>query len=146
MPISSSLQSRRRLGDVFRWLAHQGFCLVSAKLVNPVAAAITINDPCGLPVKASGSNYVIVQAADEANAIGLLYFDGGPISLASSGTSDLTYPFLIRGPALIDRDALPTQDVAVSPGTYTIATLVTSFTARNIISQVEPTKTSTQTT
>lgn len=145
MTISTSVTKGKTLGDVFKWLMHPGFNLVSAKLVNPVAAAMTITSPVGLPVKASGSNYVIVLATDEANAIGLLYHDK-PITIGSSATSDLLYPFLIRGPALIDKDALPTADVAVSPGTYTNATLVTALAARNIIAMSEPTKVSTQTT
>lgn len=145
MAISTSLTKGRALGFVFKWLMHPGFNLVSAKLVNPVAAAMTITDPCGLPVKASSTNYVIVLATDEANAIGLLYYDR-PITIGSSATSDLLYPFLIRGPALIDKDALPANDIAVSPAAYTIATLVTAYAARNIIAQIEPTKTSTQTT
>jgi hypothetical protein len=145
MAISQLLTRARALGDVFKWLMHPGYNLVSAKLVNPVAAAITITDPCALPVKASGANYVIVLATDEANAIGLLYFDK-PITLGISATSALLYPFLIRGPALIDKDALPANDVAVSPGAYTNATLVTALAARNIIAQSEPTKTSQQTT
>ena len=145
MAISTSLTQGRKLGDVFKWLMHPGFNLVSAKLVNPIASVITITSPAGLPVKASGANYVIVLATDEANALGLLYWQN-PITLGASAVSDLLYPFLIRGPALIDKDALPTQDVAASPGTYTNATLVTALAARNIIAMSEPTKTSQQTT
>jgi len=145
MAISSSLTKGKVLGDIFKWLLHPGFNLVSAKLVNPVAVVQALTSPAGLPVKASGANYVIVQATDEANAIGLLYHDK-PIALAASGTSDLLYPFLIRGPALIDKDALPTHDVAATPVAYTNATLVTAYAARNIIAMSEPTKTSTQTT
>jgi hypothetical protein len=145
MTISKTLTRNRPLGNVFKWLTHPGFNLVSAKLVNPVNAALTLTDPCGLPVKASGSNYVVVLATDEANAIGLLYWDK-PIDLTALGTSDMKYPFLLRGPALFDKDSLPTNDIAVSPAAYTNATLVTALAARNIIAQSEPVKTSQQTT
>ena len=145
MAISTKLTRGRVLGEIFKWIMHPGYNLVSAKLVNPVAAAMTITSPAGLPVKASGANYVVVLATDEANALGLLYWDK-PITIGASATSDLLYPFLIRGPALIDKDALPANDIAVSPAAYTIATLVTAYAARNIISMSEPTKTSSQTT
>lgn len=137
MAKSKTFTKGRSLGDVFKWLVHPGFCLVSAKLVNPLATALDLTDPVGQPLKASGANYVFVQDLDEANAIGLLYHDK-PIALAGSATSEELYAILLRGPALIDKDALPLLDV--NGTAFTVATLVTAYAARDIQAQSEPTK------
>lgn len=144
MAVSISKTKGRVLGDLLRAFWHAGYCIGSYKLVNPIASAITLTNPLGQPLKVSGANYVFVQDGDEANVTALLLHDR-PILLTSSGTTDELYPVLLRGPALIDKDALPATDV--NGDALTIATLVTALAALSpkIISLVEPTKVSTQT-
>ncbi len=152
----SSTKSRAAgtyLGDIVRAEWHRGYNAVSGKLVNPNGAAsgdLTGFNPVGQPVKASGANYVFVLATDEASAIGFVAFDKN-INLAHGATSDDKYLIMIRGPLLIDKDALPANDVALGGGAngtaFTIATLLTAYAALSppIIKQVEVTPTKTQT-
>jgi hypothetical protein len=150
MARSTTKTSGKVLGDLIRAAYHQGYCYVSGKLVNPSATALAGVSVLGQPVKASGANYVLVLATDEANAIGIVAHDK-PINLALSGTSDDLYLILRRGPALIDYDALPLKDTAAGGGdagtAFTIATLVTALAALSppIIALRELTPTKTQT-
>jgi hypothetical protein len=59
------------MGDVVRYILHPGYCIVSAHVVNPNAAAYAAQNLVGQPVKASGANYVFVESTDEAAVIGL---------------------------------------------------------------------------
>jgi len=139
------------LGDVIRDYYHSGYNFVSSTLKNPSATAIANQNPIGQPVKVSSSTRVFVKATDEANATGIVAWDK-PISLAGSATSDDLYPVLVRGPALIDQDALPLKDMDAGGGdagtAFTIATLVTAYAALSppIIAQRELTPTKTQST
>ncbi len=141
MTVSLSQTKGRTIADVVRWMVHQGFCIVSSKLVNPIASEIELN-PVGQPVKVSGANHVFVQDGDEANATGLVMYDK-KIIIRANATTDELYPILKRGPALIDEDALPSNDI--NGDAFTVSTLVTAYAALNIRVQQEPAKTSTQT-
>lgn len=143
------------LGDLLRNEWHPGYCCVSAKLVNPLAGALTNFNPIGQPVKASGANFVFVQDGDEANAIGLVLHDK-PISVPGSGTdggvSAEKYMILRRGPALIAEDAIAAGATVagddVNGDALTIATIVTALAALSppIIAQVDLTPTEEHTT
>ena len=139
------------LGDIIRAEWHRGYNYVSSTLKNPSATAIVNQNPVGQPVKVSSSTRVFVKATDEANATGIVAHDK-PISLAGSATSDDLYLILVRGPALIDQDALPLKDMDAGGGAagtaFTIATLVTAYAALSppIIVQRELSPTKTQST
>jgi hypothetical protein len=141
-----TLTKGRTQADVFRHVHHQSYCLASGKLVNPDATARAAQNLCGQPVKASGANYVLVKAGDEANAIGLVFSETGLVALGVSEVTTKKYAILLRGPAVIDRDSLPALDVA--GGSLTVATIVTALAARNpaIIPVDQPDTTSEQTT
>jgi hypothetical protein len=125
--MATPLSKGRTQGDIFRHVHHPSYCLVSAKLVNPDATARAAQSLLGQPVKASGANYVLVKSTDEAAAIGLV-FSEGLIALGASEVTAKKYAILRRGPAVIDRDSLPANDVA---GTAfdTVAELVTAYAA-----------------
>lgn len=144
MSVSLSKTKGRPLGDLLKAFWHAGYCLASTKLVNPIASAITLTNPLGQPLKVSGSNYVFVQDGDESNTTAILLHDK-PIVLSSAGTTDELYPILVRGPALIDKDALPATDV--NGDALTASTIVTALAGLSpkIIGLSEPSKTSTQT-
>jgi hypothetical protein len=139
------LTKGRTLGDVLRNLWHNGYCLASKKLVNPLGAAIELN-PLGQPVKASGENMVFVQDGDEANAIGIVVHDGLVSLEASPAVSTRPYPVLVRGPALVDRDSLPTEDV--NGDDFDVDALVEAYEAFNppLVPVDQPTTVSEHTT
>ena len=138
------------LGDLLRTEFSRNYNMVSGKLVNPSATAITNQILLGQPVKASGSNYVLVKATDEASAIGIVAYDK-PVTLAGSATSDDLFMILRRGPAVIDKDILPLKDADAGGGdagtAFTIATLVTAYAALSppIIATTDLTPTKEQT-
>jgi hypothetical protein len=142
------------LGDLIRAEFHRAYNYVEAPLVNPNStSAGDLNgfNPLGQPVKASGNNYVFVLATDEASTIGLVA-DQRLLNLLHSATSGERYLILRRGPAVIDYDAIPANDVAAGGGSagtaFTVATIVTALAALSppIIAVRELTPTKEQTT
>lgn len=122
-----TISKGRTMGDVVRYVLHPGYCIVSAYVVNPNAAAYAAQNLVGQPVKASGANYVFVESTDEAAVIGLFMHDK-PVALGVSETTTIKYPILVRGPALVDQDSLPVNDVA-GVAFDTVAQLVTALAA-----------------
>lgn len=143
MARSITKERSKVLGDLLRAFYHPGYCFVSAKLVNPVAAALESFMPLGQPVKASGANYVFVLDGDEAATIGLVLHDK-PINLGASATSDDLYLILVRGPALVSFGDLPALDI--EDDALTEATIRTALAALDppIICQDPLTPTRTQ--
>ncbi len=139
------------LGDLIRAEWHRGYSYVSSTLKNPSATAITNINPLGQPVKVSSSTRVFVKATDEAAATGIVAYDK-PITIAGSATTVEEYLVLVRGPVLIDYDALPLKDMDAGGGeagtAFTIATLITAYAALSppIIALRELTPTKTQST
>lgn len=140
----SNLTKGKSLGDIVKWLAHQGYNCESRVFRNTSGGALANVQILGQPTKMSSAKVVPVLATDEANATGICLHDE-KITLANN--TDLSYPVLVlrRGPAFLNKDALPTADVA---GTnFTVTTLVTAYAAFSppIICQTEPATTETQT-
>lgn len=142
MTISEELSSGKREGDIITYIQHPGINFVSGKLVGAAGQASVDANLIGQPVKASGANYIFVLAADIANAIGILA-SAERITLAAAAVTERPYKILLRGPAIVDKDALPAADVVGSA--ITNATFVTALAARDIQAQSEPTKVNTQT-
>ena len=136
MALSEQLANGRVVGDVVKYVEHPAINYVSAKIVGAAGQASVDANLCGQPVKASGANYILVLAADIANAIGILAHDK-PITLAAAAVSAWPYKILIRGDALVDKDSLPANDVVGSA--INNANFVTALAARGIIAQSEPT-------
>ena len=143
MAISEQLSSGKRVGDIITYIQHPGINYVSGKLVGAAGQASVDANLVGQSVKASGANYIFVLAADIANALGILAHDG-PLTLAAAAVTDRPYKILLRGDAIVDKDALPATDVVA--GAINNANFVTALAARGIIAQSEPTKVNTQTT
>ena len=139
------LTKGRTLGDVVRNLWHPAYCMGEFFLVNPNAVAYAAQSLVGQPVSISGDEATLLEPGGEANAEGILMHPG-LLELGISETTDKKYPVLLRGPALIDQDSLPLEDLAGVA--FTVATLVTAYAALDppIIVQRQPTTLSEQTT
>lgn len=96
------------LGDLLKWIAHPGYCLVAGTFKNAGAVSVDYSGMLGMPVKLSGGFYVPVLATDEDNAEGLLVVTED-FTLAASGTKKVSV--LVRGPAIVHEQALPVNDV-----------------------------------
>ena len=134
-------------GDLVKYEAAQSYCRISTTIKNSEATTTAaIPDPVGYPVRLATGIYSLCQVANQANAVGLIV-EGPPIpSLAAAASTTDKYSVLIRGPAVIDKAAIPTADSQAAA--YTLATLVTALEglAVPIACKDEPTKKSQQTT
>lgn len=123
------LTDRLRPYDLVRWEPDQRYTRTAGTIKNTsgvtiAAGAITV----GLPLKLSSTQWVTVQATDEANLKGLFLGDDShaiPESLANNAITAAKYPILFRGPALVNKSVIPTTDLAGVA--YTLATIVTAL-------------------
>lgn len=141
MALSGAIASGRVIGDVLKYISHPGINYESGTLTNSSGTDQDVPDPIGQPVKRSSTKWIFVLAGDEANVDGLLIYQkplSGNKVLVNGTDLDEKVLILVRGPALINADALPAEDVA--GGTLDQADLETALEALGIISQHEPTK------
>lgn len=145
MPATATLTKGPVLGDVFKALWHPGYCLQGLQFENHLGTSIDIHNACGMAVKIVGGKWRSVQAGDEANATGLLYFDK-PLEVANGATHADKIPALVRGPALVNKDKVRATDS--SGAAINVTTVMTALAALSpaIREVTEPTVTSTQTT
>jgi len=133
------------LGDILRSEFDRKYNMVSAKIKNPSSSVdLSGFNPLGQPVKLVSDVWQFVLATDEANTGGL-FMDQRLLTLAHGATSDDLFMILVRGPAVIDKDALPTTDIEGTA--LTNATIVTALAALSpkitTVSALTPTKTQT---
>lgn len=127
-----TLTSRRKQGDMFKYIQHPEICLTSGIFRNGSGSTI----PAGTsllaqPLKLSGGKWVPVIATDEANVGGLMFSDiflgdslANATDYAPSGTLTKV-AVLTLGPAVVLKDALPANDVLGVALTW--ATIYTAF-------------------
>ena len=140
----TALTKNSTLGDAFKNMISPQFNLVSGTFRNNSGASRTITGPCMMVVKLSSGKYVPVLSTDEANAGGLLFYQDDIGVLANSTDFGKKVPILVRGPAVINGDDLPTADIAGT--TYdTLAEIKTALLALGIVCVDEPDKVATQT-
>lgn len=117
--------------------------LGNAILRNGTATTRTLDNFVGYPLKAgaSGADYQLAVATDEANVIALLL--GGPPGILSESIANATnsaYKYLVLRypPVIINKSAIRTTDIAGA--SFTVATIVTALEALKWKVQTEPTK------
>ncbi len=142
---TKSLAAGSMLGDLVRAEWHRGYCFVEAVVKNSGSANLLGTRLLGQPMKKISTVWNFVLTTDEANTTGILFYDKPFPSLAAAATSVDRYLILVRGPALIDQDALPVLDV--NAATLVPATIATALAALKppIIAQRELSPTKTQT-
>jgi len=118
------------------------YCFTSAKLKNPeVSDAATLAEVVGQPVKKVSTDWVLMLATDEANAIGIVVQGPAISALAAGESTTEKYLILTLGPAVVNQDV---QAAADYEGTsFTNATVRTALgaLAPKILFVSEPTKT-----
>ena len=140
------LETNTQVGaDVLKREWDEMYSRVSTTLTNNTLATQTVADMVGMPVKLNGAVWELALNADVATIDGVV-IDGPPINaLANAATTTEKYVVLMRGPAVINEDALQANDPAGTP--WTTATLKTSLEGLSPPIKLinEPTKISTQT-
>lgn len=131
-------------GDVLKYCVDRAFSLVSSKITNAAGDRTNLK-MIGRLVTGTPGAFVLSLAGTEANITGIIV---GPVnkavlaSLLGSAVTVDEYAVLYRGPALYD------NLIATDPAdaAYTMATVRTALTARNIIEVENPPVTGTQDT
>lgn len=123
-----------RMGDLIKFLDEAIYCIESYFLVNPAGEDFTF--PVGTPCSVSGSNATPLAAAAQASVTALLL---EATFIPSGETTPLKYSFVVRGPAVVDKDRLPTADYDAA--SYNHTTIATALAALDppILSRTEPT-------
>ena len=121
------------LSDLLLYMLNPTFCLEDGLFKNNTGGAITAAG-FGQLVKWDGTNFLPVMATNEAQAQGIIVSNTTFSALANNGTQKVTV--LRRGPAIVHKKALPTNDVAGAA--ITAAARLTALAALNIIAKVEP--------
>jgi len=128
-------------GDLILHMESEGYCCEKATIRNGTGASVVLENYVGLPLKAgtNGADYNIAKATEEANVIALLVkgpCGHAPETLANNTTSSEKYLVLARAPAIINKDAIPDNDLAGVA--YTKATIVTALKALKFVVKSEP--------
>jgi hypothetical protein len=145
---SQSLTDRVRIYDLVKYEVNQLVTRTSGTFKNTSGGTIAAGAVVvGQPVKLVGAQWVSVQAGDEANIKGLWL--GDPATrpfvegLANNAISALPGQILFNGPAVVDKNKIPTADLAAAG--FTLATIVTALAALGIQVLAEPTTSAQQT-
>lgn len=146
----TQLSEKQRQDDIIRWNDMRMYNIVPVTVYNRTGVAITASDVMGQPLRPDSSvsgAYRFLMSTEESYCNGILLHDGGfnITNLANAG--HFASKALIRGPAIINKNALPTKDVG-GTNSFTLATLVTALLGLNppILPNAEMTPTVTQST
>lgn len=129
-----SLTMKKTIGDLLRWETESRgiFTRDEATIKNTLGSTATLTAPLGMPLKYVTDHYELLASGEESLCAGLLLHCEPIAALTTGSTTTERYLILVRGPAVIDRDQLPTSDGAATPVAYTMADLYASLTALGI--------------
>jgi len=114
-------------------------------LVNPSGSTSEVlTSALGQPVKDNAGTWEFVEAADIANAEGVVIDALSVPAILAAGTSPAKYGVLRRGPAVVRTGKLAATDILGAA--ITSADFVTALAAVGIVCRAEPAEQSTQTT
>lgn len=120
------------LSDLLLYMLNPTFCLEDGLYKNNTGGAIDVAG-FGQLTKWDGTNFLPVLATAEATAEGIIV-SNTQLDLANNGTIRVTV--LRRGPAVVHKSGLPTNDIAGTP--YTAADRLDRLEALNIIAKDAP--------
>lgn len=139
------LHKSKPLGDVFKSVFHPAYNYEGANILNDTGADLEKVDVCAQPVKKSGADWVFVLAGDEANVEGLLHSQE-LLTLADNEVTTKPRAAMTRGPAIVNKDGFPDNDVAGDALDKDALALALAALDVPIVSVVDPSQTTTQTT
>lgn len=146
MPTYATLTEAPRVSDVLKWYVEERFCFATYLIKNDSGAAIPLGGIVpGTPLNLVGGVMETIESGEEALIDGIFIDDRTVPALAIGGTTVAQYRVLVRGPALVNKDALLAADYNGATA-YVNADLVTRLAAMDIQTLKEPTTQSTQLT
>lgn len=142
----TTLTNRKRGSDFVKTEWDQRYNRVAAPIKNMTGGAIVAGAITpGYPLNLNGTTWETLDDAAESSADGFFVDDRITPALANNASTPLSYQILVRGPALVNLDAVPSS---IEGNAYDLAALETRMAALNppIIVMREPTSTTEQTT
>jgi hypothetical protein len=146
----TTFTDRVRISEFLKWEIEQRYTRDAKTIKNLNAAALGAGGiVVGTPLTLTAGQYGVMQTGSESSLAG--FFLGNdpdriPEALAANAITVGKYQILVRGPALIDKDLIPTVDG--DGGSLNVTSIMTAANALGIYALNEPTAsaTSTQTT
>lgn len=121
----------KRPGELLIRCESLEYCTKTAIIRNGTASERTLDNIVGYPLKAgaSGADYQLAVAGDEANVIALLLDCDGQFSetIAATTNSSRKYQVLKNPPCIINRNAIRTLDIAGAA--FDVSAIVTALEA-----------------
>jgi hypothetical protein len=137
----TALVSPKVPSDLLKWESNKKFTRETVSVTTIAATAIDIAESLAQPVKVNGAEYIMVAAADIANATALVLRTDSLVMVADAN-EDMV--IINRYDAIINQDALPALDSAGAAINQT--NFIAQLVALGFRMTSEAEKTNTQTT
>lgn len=143
----ASFEDRDRGYDLLKWEVEHRFCRDAVTIKNVCGNTVPAGGiGVGYPLNLNGSQYETAVATGEAGVDAIVIDPRKIPELADDEITAEKYQVLVRGPALVNKSAIPTNDATTAATAFTLATLVTRLAALDIQVLVEPATEEIQTT
>lgn len=130
---------RSNVGDFLKNEYDERYNRVAGTIKNVAGNTIAANSMIpGQPLTLNATQWETAVAGGEAAVDGFLVDSRGHEELADDAITEKEYSILVRGPALVNPDAMPAQDLVTSPGTFNKTTLITTLASLGIMVLREP--------
>lgn len=144
--MSTIFTESKRVYDVLKWFVEERFCFATYKIKNDSGAAIAQGGIVpGTPLNLVAGNMETIESTEEAEIDGIFIDERTVPALAIAGLTEKEYRVLVRGPALVNKDAILAADYNGSTA-YDLDAIVTRLAALDIQVLAEPETVETQTT
>lgn len=141
----TTFTSRQRVYDFLKFQLEERYCQETALITNDTGADIIAGEiEPGYPLKESGGVWSPADTTEEGSVDGFYVDTRQCEAIANSAASTKQYAILVRGPALVNVDAVPVDTAGAA---FVRATLITRMKALSppIIPMAEPTTSELQT-
>lgn len=146
MPTYATFTEAPRVSDVLKWYVEERFCFATYQIKNDSGVAIAQGGIVpGTPLALANGVMETIESGEEATVDAIFIDDRTVPAIAIAGTTVKQYRVLVRGPALVNKDALLAADFNGATA-YTLADLVTQLATLDIQVLAEPATKETQTT
>lgn len=135
-----------RVSDFLKWYVEERYCFATYLIKNDSGAAIAQGGIVpGTPLNLVTGVMETIESGEESAVDGIFADDRTVPAIAIGGTTALQYRVLVRGPALVNKDALLAADFNGATA-YVLADLVTRLAALDIQVLKDSVTSQTQTT
>lgn len=128
-----------RVGDFLVWEVEERYTRVAARIQNKTAVALAAGAIVpGTPLNLNSAQWETINSGSETGIDGFFVDTRAHEALAIDAITAKRYSILVRGPALINKNAIPLNDLTATPDAYVLATIVTRCATLGIQVLAEP--------